>query len=119
MRTRQQAHGITYHDAPARPCRIEPNTSMNLREQVEQLLPNWESWYPTLFDAACDLGLLRARVCSLSSLLLSNRHASIQGEALQAFREQWSVEQDPEVDGRPERHESGAESRTPTGDDAG
>ena len=115
MQARQQAHGIAYHDGPARPCR---NTTMNLREQVEQLLPNWESWYPTLFDAACDLGLLRARVCSLSSLLLSNRPASIQGEALQAFREQWSVEQDPEVDGRPERVGAGADSRTASGDDA-
>ena len=92
---------------------------MNLREQVEQLLPNWESWYPTLFDAACDLGLIRARVCSLSSLLLSHRHASIQGEALQAFRQQWSVEEDGEVDGRPEQHAAGAERRTPadTSDD--
>lgn len=85
---------------------------MNLREQVEALLPNWESWYPTLFDAACDLGLLRARVCSLSSLLLSNRHASVQGEALKAFREQWSVEEDPEIDGRHERNTPVAESRT-------
>jgi len=92
---------------------------MNLREQVEQLLPNWESWYPTLFDAACDLGLLRARVCSLSSLLLSNRHAGIQDEAIRAFREQWSVEQDPEIDGRTEREGSGAESRTPLDDEAG
>jgi hypothetical protein len=90
---------------------------MNLREQVEQLLPNWESWYPTLFDAACDLGLIRARVCSLSSLLLSHRHASIQGEALQAFRQQWSVEEDPEIDGRPERNRAAAESRTPADPD--
>lgn len=110
---------MAYHDDCAQPCRIEPNSAMNLREQVEQLLPNWESWYPTLFDAACDLGLLRARVCSLSSLLLSNRHASVQGEALQAFREQWSVEQDPEIDGRPERIEAGAESRTSGDDDGG
>jgi hypothetical protein len=90
---------------------------MNLREQVESLLPNWESWYPTLFDAACDLGLIRARVCSLSSLLLSHRHASIQGEALQAFRQQWSVEEDAEVDGRPERNRAAAESRTPSDPD--
>lgn len=68
---------------------------MNLREQVDSLLPGWESWYPSLFDAACDLGLLRARVCSLSSLLLSNRHASVQNEAIQSFRQQWSVEEDP------------------------
>ena len=62
---------------------------MTLREQVEQLLPNWESWYPSLFDAAQDLGLIRARVCSPSSLLLSNRHASVQSAALAAHREKW------------------------------
>lgn len=66
-----------------------------LREQVEFLLPGWESWYPTLFDAACDLGLIRARVAPLSSLLLSHRHAGVQNEAVQAFRRQWSVEDDP------------------------
>ena len=36
---------------------------MNLREQVESLLPAWERWYPSLFDAASDLGLIRAEVC--------------------------------------------------------
>ena len=56
---------------------------LNLREQVESLLPNWRSWYPSLFDAAADLGLIRARVCAPSSLLLSNRHAAVQAEALQ------------------------------------
>src|SRR5262245_22499543 len=64
---------------------------MNLRDQVELLLPGWESWYPSVFDAAVDLGLLRARVCSPGSLMLSQRHASIYNEAVQAFREQWSV----------------------------
>lgn len=68
---------------------------MSLREQVENLLPQWQSWYPSLFDAAADLGLIRARVCSPSSLLLSNRHAQVQSEALQAFKEQWSVEDEP------------------------
>jgi len=29
---------------------------MSLRDQVELLLPNWERWYPSLFDAAYDLG---------------------------------------------------------------
>jgi hypothetical protein len=62
---------------------------MNLRRQVEELLPNWESWYPSLFHAAEDLGLIRARVCSPSSLLLSNRHASVQSEALNAYKEKW------------------------------
>lgn len=71
----------------------------SMREQVERLLPDWQTWYPNLFDAACDLGLLRARVCDLASLVLSQRHASIQSEALQAFREQWSVEEPEEMDG--------------------
>ena len=70
---------------------------LSLREQVEVLLPAWQSWYPSLFDAAADLGLIRARVCSPSSLMLSNRHASVQSEALQAFKEQWSVEDEPEL----------------------
>ena len=69
---------------------------MNLREQVDRLLPGWESWYPSLFEAAQDLGLIRARVCAPSSLLLSSRHASVQSEALQAFRERWSVEESEE-----------------------
>jgi len=64
----------------------------SLREQVEQLLPDWESWYPSLFDAARDLGVIRARVCDPSSLLLSNRHAGINSEAARAHREQWSIE---------------------------
>jgi hypothetical protein len=72
----------------------------SLRDQVDELLPNWQSWYPSLFDAAYDLGILRARVCDLSSLVLSKRHASVYSEALQAFREQWSVEE-------AEAHESG------------
>lgn len=70
---------------------------LSLREQVEQLLPAWQSWYPSLFDAAADLGLIRARVCDPSTLMLSNRHASIQTEALQQFKEQWSVEDEPEL----------------------
>jgi hypothetical protein len=69
---------------------------LSLREQVELLLPAWQSWYPSLFDAASDLGLIRARVCAPSSLLLSTRHAAVQSEALQAFKEQWSVEDEPE-----------------------
>src|SRR5215510_4314494 len=69
---------------------------LSLREQVEVLLPTWQSWYPSLFDAAADLGLIRARVCAPSSLLLSSRHAAVQSEALQAFKEQWSVEDEPE-----------------------
>jgi hypothetical protein len=69
---------------------------LSLREQVESLLPTWQSWYPSLFDAATDLGLIRARVCSPSQLMLSNRHAAVQSEALQAFKEQWCLEDEPE-----------------------
>ena len=69
----------------------------SLREQVESLLPSWQSWYPSLFDAAQDLGLIRARICAPSSLLLSNRHAQVQSEAVQAFKEQWSVEDEPDM----------------------
>lgn len=69
---------------------------LNLREHVESLLPTWQSWYPSLFHAAEDLGLIRARVCAPSSLMLSNRHASVQSEALEAFRKQWLVEDEPE-----------------------
>jgi len=72
-------------------------TKRSLRDQVEELLPGWQSWYPSLFDAAHDLGILRARVCDLSSLVLSKRHASIYNEAVQAFREKWSVEEPEET----------------------
>ena len=60
-----------------------------IKKQVEALLPNWRSWYPSLFHAAEDLGIIRARVCSPDSLMLSNRHASVQSQALEAHREQW------------------------------
>lgn len=73
---------------------------MTLKEQVETLLPEWESWYPSLFDAARDLGLIRARVCPPSMLLLSNRHAAVHHEAIQAHREQWSIESESPTPGR-------------------
>lgn len=70
---------------------------MSLRDEVENILPNWRTWYPSLFDAAVDLGVLRARVCDPSSLLLSNRHASVRAAAEQAHREQWeAAENEPE-----------------------
>jgi hypothetical protein len=71
---------------------------VNLREQLDRVMPGWERWYPSVFDAAADLGLIRARVCPPSQLLLSNRHSGINSEALQAFRERWAIEYDPEVD---------------------
>jgi hypothetical protein len=79
---------------------LNTSATFNLREQVEALLPNWQSWYPSLFEAACDLGVLRARVCDLSSLVLSNRHASVYNEAVQAFRNQWMADE-PEADTAP------------------
>ncbi len=68
--------------------------SRSLRQRVEEALPNWRTWYPSVFDAAVDLGLLRARVCAPSSLLLSNRHARVQSEAEQAHREKWGGAED-------------------------
>ncbi len=67
---------------------------MNLRQQVDELLPGWERWYPSLFDAAVDLGLIRARVCPPAALFLSHRHAGITSAAMEAHRENWGgVEQ--------------------------
>ena len=83
--------------------------SRSLRDRVDELLPDWQSWYPSLFDAAQDLGLLRAQVCDLSSLMLSHRHASIYQEAVQAFRNQWSVEEPEQLQDDETEGESGAE----------
>ena len=64
---------------------------MGLRDHVEAILPEWDRWYPSLFDAAADLGVIRARVCQPSMLLLSRRHAAIRDEAVRAFRERWNA----------------------------
>lgn len=69
---------------------------MSLRTQVEELLPNWERWYPSLFDAANDLGLIRAEVCDPGTLLLSTRHAKVRQKAENAHREKWGG-QDQEI----------------------
>ncbi len=71
---------------------------MSLRDCVEAILPEWERWYPSLFDAAADLGVIRARVCAPSQLLLSRRHAAIRDEAVQAFRERWNAVEPEETD---------------------
>jgi hypothetical protein len=86
---------------------------MTLRDQVDALLPGWESWYPSVFDAAVDLGLLRARVCAPGSLMLSRRHASVYNEALQSFREQWSVvePEGQEAESNPRLHQAHAAAR--------
>lgn len=66
---------------------------MSLKDQVEAILPSWRRWYPSLFDAATDLGILRARVCSPDSLLLSKRHRKIVASAEAAHRRQWGAEE--------------------------
>ena len=72
--------------------------AMSLRDTVESILPEWERWYPSLFDAAADLGVIRARVCAPSSLLLSRRHSAVRDEAIQAFRERWNAVEPEETD---------------------
>jgi len=62
---------------------------VSLRDQIEQVLPGWNRWYPSLFDAALDLGIIRARVCSPDTLLLSKRHGKLRNGAANAHREQW------------------------------
>ena len=89
----------------------QSQSNRSLRDQVEELLPDWQSWYPSLFDAAYDLGILRARVCDLSTLVLSRRHASVYNEAVQAFREQWSVEE-PEESNPADTHHADAPERS-------
>lgn len=96
--------------SPSKSPAAKQQGNRSLRDQVDELLPGWQSWYPSLFDAAQDLGILRARVCDLSTLVLSNRHASVYNEAVQAFRNQWSVEEPEEVRehdrGRRHQHKS-------------
>lgn len=62
---------------------------MTLKDKVDRAMPGWERWYPSLFDAAVDLGILRARVCAPSSLLLTNRHAAVRDEAQAMHRDRW------------------------------
>jgi hypothetical protein len=68
---------------------------MALKDDVERLLPDWRSWYPSLFDAAVDLGLLRPVVCDPASLLLSNRHSGVRAAAEHAHRKQWQADENP------------------------
>jgi len=68
---------------------------MTLKERVEEILPEWRSWYASLFDAALDLGVIRARVCDPASLLLSNRHAGVRASAEAEHRRRWSAEENP------------------------
>ena len=65
--------------------------SLSLTERVERELPRWRSWYPSIFEAARDLGIIRAEVCPPSQLLLSNRHSGVRHDAEAAHREKWGV----------------------------
>lgn len=65
------------------------NVGVSLKDQVDKAMPGWERWYPSLFDAAVDLGILRARRCDPSSLLLTNRHARVREEAEAMHRDRW------------------------------
>jgi hypothetical protein len=67
--------------------------AMTLKDRVDQVFPEWQRFYPSLFDAAVDLGILRARVCDPSSLLLSNRHAAVRSAAELEHRRRWSAEE--------------------------
>lgn len=84
---------------------------MNLRSEVEALLPNWEQWYPSLFDAAVDLGVLKAHVCSPSQLLLSARHRAVNSAAVHAHRENWGGEFQDVASPLPSRNAPGRRSR--------
>lgn len=85
---------------------------MNLKDKVDQAMPGWERWYPSLFDAAVDLGILRARVCAPSSLLLSNRHAQVRDEAEAMHRDRWGGDFSNE-DGPPSLEASREQLRRP------
>ncbi len=66
---------------------------MTLKDRVDAVFPEWQRRYPSLFDAAVDLGVIRARVCDPSSLLLSNRHAAVRAEAELEHRRKWLAEE--------------------------
>lgn len=67
-------------------------TRKQLKERVDEVCPSWESWYPSVFHAAEDLGIIRAQVCDPSDLLLSTRHADVQKEAQQMFAQIWNLD---------------------------
>ncbi len=60
-----------------------------LKERVEKILPKWKSWYANPFDAATDLGLLKATVSDPDSLNLNKRHSRIRQQAKSLERELW------------------------------
>ncbi len=62
---------------------------MDIRDQVEALLPNWERLYPNFCGVASDLGLIKAKVWEPNTLLLSRRHAKVRQRAKDSLREKW------------------------------
>lgn len=83
---RNNAH---LHDVIVLSLSLSYIAAMSLRDQVDALLPNWERWYPSLFDAASDLGIIRAEVCDPDSLNLNRRHAKVRQRARDAHLEKW------------------------------
>lgn len=67
---------------------------MNLKEEVEKLLPNWQNWYGTVFEAAVDLGLVKESRAKESDLDLRKRHKNIRRDAEQQFRKKWNIGND-------------------------
>lgn len=85
---------------------------LTLRQQVETLLPGWQTWYPSIFAAAEDLGLIRARVCPPGQLMLSARHASVRSDAEQHHRDRWGgLEEELQTDDRPQVATAGRSRR--------
>ena len=108
---------LWHNDAMVDDTHFPPlQSTRSLRDRVDEVLPGWQNWYPSLFDAAQDLGILRAQVCDLSSLMLSHRHSSVLNEAVQAFRNQWSVEE-PEQQDLDEGNVSNEDSDNPDSPD--
>ena len=60
---------------------------ITLKERVEKILPKWKSRYANPFDAATDLGLLKATVSDPDSLNLNKRHSRIRQQAKSLERE--------------------------------
>jgi hypothetical protein len=90
------------------------HTAQTLRQQVERLLPGWQSWYPSIFAAAEDLGLIRARVCPPGQLLISSRHAAVRSDAEQYHRERWGgLEEELHTDEGPPATDDRSKSRRP------
>ena len=67
---------------------------ITLKERVEKILPKWKSRYANPFDAATDLGLLKATVSDPDSLNLNKRHSRIRQQADNFQSELWGGSND-------------------------